>query len=181
MVRPLLTLCLVIPLLSCASTPARSLRVVDCTRGEYCGTLHDWPGPSWSQENETLYRNGLGAILREMACGKLSTRGSTLAYVYAGEVDLSGSCEHGRAQFRRVKDRSDGDRLLQAGRIDYLVEFERANPSAVSGGVQVPFSASYYGKAPRAGADPRLEAVDTYLIVRTDKTAEVRLISRASL
>ena len=115
----------------------------------------------------------------EMACGKLATRGSKLGYV--GDAELSLSCEHSRTELRRVKDRNDGDRLLKAGRIDYVVEFERANATMVNGGIQVPFSMAYYGKPARKGADSRLEAVDTYLIVQTEKMAEVRLVSRAAL
>jgi hypothetical protein len=179
MVHPhLLALCLAIPLLSCASTQ-RSLRVVDCTQGEYCGTFHEWPAPSWSKEHETLYRRGIGSLLQEMACGNLSSRGSKLAYVSSDELSIS--CDHSRTQLHRVKDRGDGDRLLVAGRIDYVVEFERANGVMVNGGIQVPFSATYYGKPPRKGADSRLEAVDTYLVVQTNKLAELRLISRAAL
>jgi hypothetical protein len=114
-----------------------------------------------------------------MACGKLVVRGSKLAYV--ADNELSVSCEHSRAQLHHVKNRRDADRLLKAGRIDYVVEFDRADATMVNGGIQVPFSASYYGKPPRAGADSRLEGVDNYLVVQTDKMAEVRLVSRAVL
>jgi len=180
MVRPhLFAFCLATSLLACASAPARPLRVVDCTQGDYCDTFHEWPAPSWSKEHETLYRRGIGSILRELACGKLAARGSKLAYV--SDDDLAVSCEHGRTQLRRVKERGEGDRLLVAGRIDFVVEFERANGVMVNGGIQVPFSATFYGKPPRAGADSRLQAVDNYLIVQTNKLAEVRLISRAAL
>ena len=117
--------------------------------------------------------------MRAMACGNLSARGRRLAYV--GDAELSVSCAHRRTELRRVKDRNDGDRLLKAGRIDYVVEFERANATMVSGGIQVPFSAVYYGRHRRAGADSRLQAVDTYLVVQTEKLAEVRLVSRAAL
>ena len=80
-----------------------------------------------------------------------------------------------------MKDRDDANRLLAKGAIDYVVEFERSNASTVRDGVQVPVSASYYGKPRRFDTDPRLEAVDTYVIVKTDKMAEVRLVSRAAL
>jgi hypothetical protein len=182
MSRPrLLALCLVLPILSCAcaSTPARPLRVVDCTQGDYCDALREWAAPSWSNQHEALYRRGIGSILGEMACGKIVSGGRKLAYVAADE--LSVSCDHHRAQLHRVNSRDDGNQMLRTGRIDYVVEFERANPVMVSGGIQVPFSASYYGKPPRRGADFRLERVDNYLIVQTDKMAEVRLISRAVL
>jgi len=165
--------------LSCASTGARPLRVVDCTHGDYCDTLHEWPAQSWSSRHEALYQRGVGSILREMACGRLAARGTKLAYVAKDEVKVP--CESSRIQVRRVKDRSDGDRLLKAGRIDYVVEFEKANASMVSGGIEVPVSASYYGKPPRANADSRLEGVGTYLVVETDKMSEVRLVSRAAL
>jgi hypothetical protein len=166
-------------MLSCASTNARPLRVVDCTHGEYCDTLHEWPAQSWSSQHESLYQRGVGSILREMACGKIAARGTKLAYV--ANDDVSVTCGSSRTQLFRVKDRSDGDRLLKAGRIDYVVEFEKANATMVNGGIQVPFSASYYGKPPRAKADSRLEGVDTYLVVETDKMSEVRLVSRAAL
>jgi len=180
MFRPhLLAFCLALPILSCASTTARPLRVVDCTQGEYCGTFREWAAPSGSNQHEALYWRGVGSILREMACGKIVSRGRKMAYVADGELPVA--CEHGRAQLHRVKDRDDGNRLLREGRIDYVVEFERANATMVNGGVQVPFSASYYGKPPRRGADSRLEGVDNYLIVETDKMAEVRLVSRAAL
>jgi hypothetical protein len=114
-----------------------------------------------------------------MACGKPTARGSKLAYV--ADDDLAVSCEHGRAQLHHVKNRKDADRLLKAGRIDYVVEFDKADATMVNGGIQVPFSASFYGKPPRAGADSRLEGVDNYLVVQTKEMAEVRLVSRAVL
>ncbi len=166
-------------MLSCASTSGRPLRVVDCTQGEYCDTLHEWPAPSWSNRHEALYQRGVGSILREMACGKIAAKGTKLAYVAKDEVSVA--CESSRTKLLHVKDRSDGDRLLKAGRIDYVVEFEKANATMVNGGIQVPFSASYYGKPARAKADSRLEGVDTYLVVETDKMSEVRLVSRAAL
>lgn len=177
--RRVLVFLLGLPALSCASTSARPLRVVDCTHGDYCDTLREWPAPSWSSQHEALYRRGVGSILREMACGKISAKASKLAYVATD--DLSIPCSSSRTQLLRVKDRSDGDRLLKAGRIDYVVEFEKANATMVNGGIQVPFSASYYGKPARAKADTRLEGVDTYLVVETDKMSEVRLVSRAAL
>lgn len=145
---------------------------------EYCGSLDDWPDPSWSKTHEALYRQGVQSILKEMACGKLATRGRRLAYV--ADADLDVSCTSDRGQLRHVKDRDDGNRLLAAGRIDYVVEFERANAAAVRGGIEVPLSASFYGKARRTGTDSRLEGMDNYVIVQTDKMAEVRLVSRAS-
>jgi len=177
--RRLFLLFLGLPVLSCASVTPRPLRVVDCTQGEYCDTLHEWPAPSWSNQHEALYQRGVGSLLREMACGKISARGTKLAYVAKDEVPVP--CESSRTQVHHVKDRADGDRLLKAGRIDYVVEFEKANPTMVSGGIEVPFSASYYGKPARAKADSRLEGVDTYVIVQTDKMAEVRLVSKAAL
>lgn len=177
--RRLLLFFLGLSALSCASTSARPLRVVDCTQGDYCDTLHEWPAPAWSNQHEALYRRGVGSILRGMACGKITARGSKLAYV--AHDDLPVSCGSSRTELRRVKDRADGDRLLRAGRIDYVVEFEKANATMVSGGIEVPFSASYYGKPATAKADSRLEGVDTYLVVETDKMAEVRLVSRAAL
>jgi len=177
--RHLLAFSIVLPLLSCASAPTRPLRVVDCTHGDYCDTLHEWPAPSWSNQHEALYRRGIGSILRAMACGKPTARGSKLAYV--ADDDLAVSCEHGRAQLHHVKNRKDADRLLKAGRIDYVVEFDKADATMVNGGIQVPFSASFYGKPPRAGADSRLEGVDNYLVVQTKEMAEVRLVSRAVL
>ncbi len=117
--------------------------------------------------------------MREMACGRLVIPASKLAYVADGEVSVP--CEHRRAQLHHVKDRTEADRLLKAGRIDYVVEFEKADATMIRGGIQVPFSASYYGKPPRAGADSRLEGVDNYLIVETDRMAEVRLVSKAVL
>ncbi len=180
MPRPhLLAFWVVLPLFSCASAPTRPLRVVDCTQGAYCNALYEWPAPSWSNRHEALFRRGIGSILREMACGRPGTRGSKLAYV--ADDELSVACEHSPAQLHHVKDRKDADRLLRAGRIDYVVEFEKADATMVNGGIQVPFSASYYGKPPRAGADSRLEGVDNYLVVQTDKMAEVRLVSRAAL
>jgi hypothetical protein len=174
-----LAFAIVLPLLSCAATPSRPLRIVDCTRGDYCDTFHEWPAPSWSNQHEALYRRGIGSILQEMACGRLVVRGSKLAYVAAEE--LSVSCERSRAQLHHVRNRQEADRLLRAGRIDYVVEFDKADATMVNGGIQVPFSASFYGKPPRAGADSRLEGVDNYLVVQTDKLAEVRLVSRAVL
>ena len=171
--------CLGLSLLSCASTTVRPLRVVDCTQGDYCDTLHEWPAPSWSNKHEALYWRGVRSLLLEMACGKMVARGRKLAYL--ADNELSVSCANSGTRFHRVKDRDDADRLLRAGRIDYLVEFERANGSMVNGGIQVPFSASFYGKPRRKGTDPRLEGVDSYLIVQTDSMAEVRLISRAVL
>ena len=175
----LLALSIALPLLSCASAPTRSMRVVDCTHGEYCDALHEWPAPSWSNQHEDLYRRGIGTILREMACGRLVVRGNKLAYVADDEHAVS--CEKSRAQLQHVKTRKEADRLLKAGRIDYVVEFGKADATMVNGGIQVPVSASYYGKPPRAGADSRLEGIDNYLVVQTDKMAEVRLVSRAVL
>jgi hypothetical protein len=180
MPRPyLLAFASVLPFLSCASAPTRPLRVVDCTHGDYCDTLHEWPAPSWSTQHEALYRRGIGSILRAMACGRLTTRGSKLAYVADDELAIS--CEPSRAQIHHVKSRKEADRLLKAGRIDYVVEFDKADATMVNGGIQVPFSASFYGKPPRAGADSRLESVDNYLVVQTNGVAEVRLVSRAAL
>jgi hypothetical protein len=180
MVRPhLLALFIALPLLSCASSSSKPLRVVDCTQKEYCGVLDERPDASWSKNHEALYWRGVRSILVEMACGRTATRGRKLAYV--AEDDLPVSCASGDAQVRRVKDRSDADRLLSAGRIDFLVEFERANASKVRGGIQLPISASYYGRPRRSGKDSRLEAIYTYLVVQTDKVAEVRLVSRAAL
>ena len=178
MVRPLLAFCLALPLVSCASTTAPPMRVVDCTQGEYCGELNDWPGPSWSKRHEALYWQGVRSILQEMACGRIAARGRRLAYV--AHDDLSVSCEAGPTQIRHVKDRDDGNKLLAAGRVDYVVEFDRANAAMVRGGIEVPLSASFYGKARRRGADSQLEGMDTYLIVQTDTMAEVRLVSRAA-
>jgi hypothetical protein len=178
MVRPLLTFCFALLLLSCASTTARPLRFVDCTQMDYCGPLDDWPDPSWSAKHEALYREGVRSILHEMACGKMVARGRRLAYVAAD--DLSIPCGSAPAQLRHVKDRADGNRLLAAGRIDYVVEFERANASRVRGGIEVPLSAIFYGRARKSGADSRLEGMDNYLLVQTEATTEVRLISRAA-
>jgi hypothetical protein len=114
--------------------------------------------------------------LQEMGCGKMVSRGRRLAYVAAD--DLSISCVSGPTQVRHVKDRDDGDRLLAAGRIDYVVEFERADASMVRGGIEVPLSATFYGRSRKA--DSQLEGMDNYLIVRTDRMAEVRLVSRGS-
>jgi hypothetical protein len=177
MVRPLLALCLALPLLSCASTSGRSLRFVDCTQSDYCGPLDDWPGPSWSKKHEALYRQGVRSILQEMACGRMSARGRRLAYVAADEVSVS--CASGRTKIQHVKDRDHGNRLLAAGRVDYVVEFDRANATMVRGGIEVPLSASFYGKVRRTGTDSRLEGMDNYVVVQTDTMAEVRLVSRA--
>lgn len=177
MVRTLLALCFVLPLLSCGSTSTRPLRFVDCTQAEYCGPLDDWPGSSWSKKHEALYWRGVRSILREMACGRMAARGDRLAYVAAD--DLSVSCPSGHAPIRHVKDRTDGNKLLAAGRIDHIVEFDRANAAMVRGGIEVPVSASFYGRVRRTGTDSRLEGMDNYLIVQTDTMAEVRLVSRA--
>jgi hypothetical protein len=178
MVRTLLAFCFALLLLSCASTPAPPLRFVDCTQTDYCESLIDWPDPSWSAKHEALYRQGIRSILHEMACGKMVSRGRRLAYVAAD--DLSVPCASGPAQIRHVKNRNEGNRLLAAGRIDYVVEFERANASRVSDGIEVPLSASFYGRTRRKGTDSRLEGMDNYLIVQTEGMAEVRLISRAA-
>jgi hypothetical protein len=177
MVRPLLTLCFVLPLLSCASASTRPLRFVDCTRAEYCSTLNEWPDSSWSKKHEALYWQGVRSILQEMACGKIVAWGRKLAYV--AHDTLSVSCSSGRAPIHHVKDRDDGNRLLAAGRIDYVVEFERADASMVRGGIEVPLSASFYGRARKGRANSRLEGMDNYLVVQTDTMAEVRLVSRA--
>jgi len=116
--------------------------------------------------------------LHEMACGKMVDRGRKLAYVAAD--DLSVPCASGPAQIRHVKDRDDGNRLLAAGRIDYVVEFERANASKVRGGIEVPLSAVFYGRTRKKGTDSRLDGMDNYLIVQTEAMTEVRLISRAA-
>jgi len=178
MARPLLAFCCALLLLSCASTSARTLRFVDCTQMDYCGSLDDWPDPSWSAKHEVLYREGVRTILHEMACGKMMARGRRLAYVAAD--DLSVPCGSGPAQIRHVKNRDDGNRLLAAGQIDYVVEFERANASRVRGGIEVPLSASFYGKTRKRGTDSRLDGMDNYLIVQTEAATEVRLISRAA-
>jgi len=178
MVRTHLAFCLSLLLLSCATTPGRPLRVVDCTQMNYCDSLVDWPDPSWSPKHEALYRQGVQSILQEMACGKRVAKGRRLAYVAAD--DLSVPCASGPAQLRHVKDRDDGNRLLAAGRIDYVVEFERANASRIRDGIEVPVSASFYGRTRKAGTDSRLEGMDNYLIVQTEGMAEVRLISRAA-
>jgi hypothetical protein len=47
-------------------------------------------------------------------------------------------------------------------------------------GIEVPFSAVFYGRTRRKGTDSRLEGMDNYLIVQTDAMTEVRLISRAA-
>ena len=177
MVRSLLTLCCVLPLLSCASASSQSLRLVDCTRAEYCRALKEWSDPFWSKQHEALYAQGVRSILQEMACGKVVTWGRRLAYV--ARADLSVSCASGRSQIRYVKDRDDGNKLLAAGRIDYVVEFERADASKIRGGIKIPVSASFYGRARKGRADSRLEGMDNYLIVKTDTMAEVRLVSRA--
>jgi hypothetical protein len=106
------------------------------------------------------------------------SRGRRLAYVAAD--DLSVACAAGPAQIRQVKNRDDADRLLAAGRIDYVVEFERANASRVRDGIEVPLSAIFYGRARKTGTDSRLEGMDNYLIVQTEAMTEVRLISRAA-
>jgi hypothetical protein len=112
-----------------------------------------------------------------MACGRVVAWGRKLAYVAQG--DLSVTCSSGRAQIQHVRNRDDGNRLLAAGRIDYVVEFERADASRVRDGIEVPLSASFYGRSRKGRADSRLEGMDNYLIVQTDKMAEVRLVSRA--
>ncbi len=171
-----------LPLMSCASTGAAPLRVVDCTQGAYCDVVVETQGSSWSKKDESLYWQGVTSILQEMACGRTLPRGRRVAYVAQDGLSPSSmSCASGRGQVRRVKDRDDANRLLAKGAIDYVVEFERSNASTVRDGVQVPVSASYYGKPRRFDTDPRLEAVDTYVIVKTDKMAEVRLVSRAAL
>jgi hypothetical protein len=178
MVRTLLAFCFALLLLSCASPPARPLRFVDCTQMAYCDSLIEWPDPSWSAKHEALYWQGVRSILHEMACGKMVSRGRRLAYVAAD--DLSVPCASGPAQIRHVKSRDDGNRLLAAGRIDYVVEFERANASRVSDGIEVPLSASFYGRTRKTGTDSRLEGMDNYLIVQTEAATEVRLVSRAA-
>jgi hypothetical protein len=178
MVRTPFALCLVLLLLSCTSTTARPLRFVDCTQVVYCGPLHDWPSPAWSTRHEALYWRGVRSILQEMACGKMVARGRRLAYVAAD--DLSVSCASSPAHLRHVKDLNDGNKLLAAGRVDYVVEFDRANASMVRNGIEVPLSATFYGRASRKGGDARLEAMDNYLVVQTDSLAEVRLLSRAA-
>lgn len=178
MLRTLLAFCCALLLLSCASTSAPPLRFVDCTQLEYCTSLDDWPDPSWSAKHEALYRQGVRSILHEMACGKMVARGRRLAYVAAD--DLSIPCASGLAQIRYVKNRDDGNRLLAAGRIDYVVEFDRANASKVRGGIEVPVSATFYGRTKKTGTDSRLEGMDNYLIVQTEAMTEVRLISRAA-
>ena len=174
-----LAFCIGLPLLSCVSTTPPPLRVVDCTQGAYCRTFHEWPERTWSKQHEALYWRGVRSVLREMACGRMVARGRKLAYV--ADDELSVSCANSHAQVRHVKDRDDGKRLLNAGRIDYLVEFERADASNVNGGIQVPLSLSYYGRSRKAGADPRLEEVDSYVILQTDTMSEVRLVSKAAL
>ena len=99
---------------------------------------------------------------------------------YVATDDLAVPCGSGSAQIRHVKARDDGNKLLAAGRIDYVVEFERANASKVNDGIEVPFSAVFYGRTRKTGSDSRLEGMDNYLIVQTDAMAEVRLISRAA-
>ena len=145
---------------------------------DYCDSLIEWPDPSWSAKHEALYWQGARSILREMACGKMVSRGRRLAYVAAD--DLSVPCGSGPTQIRHVKNRDDGNRLLAAGRIDYVVELDRANASRISDGIEVPLSASFYGRTRKTGTDSRLEGMDNYLIVQTEATTEVRLISRAA-
>jgi hypothetical protein len=113
-----------------------------------------------------------------MTCGKMVTRGRRLAYVAAN--DLSVPCASDPTQIRHVKNRDDGNRLLAAGRIDYVVEFERANASRVRDGIELPLSASFYGRTTKTGTASRLEGMDNYLIVQTEAMTEVRLISRAA-
>ena len=178
MFRPLLAFCLTLPLVSCASTTTRPLRFVDCIEGEYCNQLDDWPAPSWSTRHEALYWRGVRSILQEMACGMMAARGHRLAYV--ARDDLSVSCASGDSRIRYVKNRDDGNRLLAAGKIDFVVEFDRANGSMVRGGIEVPLSASFYGRVRRTGTSSRLEGMHNYLVVQTDNMAEVRLVSRAT-
>ena len=166
-------------LAACAATTARPVRVIDCTQGDYCGVLDERPAPAWSPRHEGLYQRGVRSILMAMACGRMPSRGQRLAYV--AERDLSVSCAGSHVQIRRVKDREAGNRLLGAGRVDFVVEFDKAKASLVRGGIEVPLSASYYGRAGRAGADARLEGIDTYLVVETETTAEARLVARATL
>ena len=172
--HPLLALCLAPLLLSCASNSAPLMRFVDCTRTAYCAPLAEWPNPSPVEKIDVLYARGVRSILREMACGKMVARGRRLAYV--SERDLAVPC--GSAPIRHVRDRDHGNRLLAAGDIDYVVEFERATPSKVSGGIDMSVSAVFYGKAGRRGADSRLEGMDNYLIVQTKAMTELRLISQ---
>jgi len=51
----------------------------------------------------------------------------------------------------------------------------------VRGGIGVPLSATFYGRSGKSGSDSQLEGMDNYMVVQTDKTAEVRLVSRGSL
>jgi len=154
------------------------MRFVDCTQMDYCRSLDDWPDPAWSEKHEALYREGVRSILRELGCGKMAARGRRLAYVAAN--DLSVPCAAGPTQIRHVKGRDDGNRLLADGRIDYVVEFERANAARVRGGIEVPLSAVFYGRVRRTGGDSRLEGMDNYLIVQTEAGTEVRLVSRSA-
>jgi hypothetical protein len=178
MIRPLLSFCAALLLLSCASTTSRPLRFVDCIEGEYCDQLDDWPAPSWSGRHEALYWRGVRSILQEMACGMMASRGHRLAYV--ARDDLSVSCASGASRIHYVKDRDHGNKLLAAGKIDFVVEFDRADPSMVRNGIEVPLSASFYGKVRRTGTSSRLEGMHNYLVVQTDTMAEVRLVSRAT-
>jgi hypothetical protein len=178
MIRPLLASSFALLLLSCAATTKRPLRFVDCIEAEYCHQLDDWPAPSWSGKHETLYWRGVRSILQAMACGQMAARGRRLAYV--ARDDLSVSCASGHARIHHVKDRDDGNRLLAAGQVDFVVEFERASAAMVRGGIGVPLSASYYGRVRRSGTGSRLEGMANYLAVQTDRMAEVRLVSRAT-
>jgi hypothetical protein len=178
MTRPLLASSLVLLLLSCASAKQRPLRFVDCIEAQYCNPLDDWPAPAWSGKHEILYWRGVRSILQEMACGRMLAPGRRLAYV--ARDDLSVSCASGQSRIHPVKDRDHGNRLLAAGQVDYVVEFERANAAMVRGGIGVPLSASFYGRVRRTGTSSRLEGMANYLAVQTDRMAEVRLVSRAT-
>jgi hypothetical protein len=178
MLRPLLMFCLAPLLLSCAANSTRPLRFVDCTRTAYCTPFAEWPNPSWSEKHEALYSQGVMSIVHEMACGKMVTRGRRLAYVSAQELSIP--CAAGSASLRHVPDREHGNRLLAAGDIDSVVEFERSNASRINGGIEVPLAVVYYGKVRKHGADSRLEGMDNYLIVQTEGMTELRLVSRSA-
>jgi hypothetical protein len=136
------------------------------------------PNPALPDQHEALYTQGVRSILHEMACGKLATRGRKLAYVSAQEISVP--CASGSMAIRHVNDRDQGNRLLAAGDIHAVVEFERANASRIREGIELPFSAVYYGKARKHGTDSRLEGMDNYLIVRTGTMTELRLISQTT-
>ena len=153
--------------------------MVDCTPKDECPIVAGERVVPWSQQHEALYWRGVEEIFNSIVCennGSTGAEGGKLAY--HSDRPSKASCADPGISTSYLATEGELVDLLQTGKTDSVIAIERYQAFQTNLGISVQVSIIYLTKPDREGITPKTEGIDTYLIVQSGKSVEVRLESR---